>query len=82
MAHVVERASLKKIDLLKIDVEGREFEILNAFLSSCDRSLLPAYIFVEVNRDQKTGIMKLLSDTGYECLWRDEEDAFLRLRAA
>lgn len=80
LAHVVERAGLKKIDLLKIDVEGREYEILNSYLSACDRSLLPRYIFVEVNRDRTTGIMKLLTDAGYACLWRDDEDAFLRLR--
>jgi FkbM family methyltransferase len=79
LTHVAEQSGLDRIDLLKIDVEGFEYNILQPFFERCPPALRPKYIFSEIN--SKDGeLMKLFSRIGYELMWSDHEDAFLRLR--
>jgi FkbM family methyltransferase len=78
---IVERSGLERIDLLKIDVEGFEYDILQPFFEACPESLRPKFLFSEVNRKDER-LMALFSRCGYEVVWADHEDAYLRLRAA
>lgn len=63
---IMERYGLRKIDLLKLDIEGTEYEVLMG-----DRSALERIdrIFLEVHEHPKyksTQILEFLSDKGFE----------------
>lgn len=50
LADVVRDAGVTQIDCLKVDVEGREADVLKPYLESASRSLWPATLVVELGQ--------------------------------
>jgi len=81
---IVESAGVKRIDALKIDIEGFEDRALMPFIRTAPRQLWPARIFMEVDhaaRWQEDCLAGLLQ-AGYRERWRSGSDVLLGLTAA
>ena len=61
----IDALQLPRIDLLKIDVEGMEFEVLQGARESIERCR--PEIVVEVIKSDEKALSKLLEDAGYRC---------------
>lgn len=56
---IVLRSKFPRIDALKIDIEGQEWPVLNAFLNNADQALIPSIIIMEIAHTPNS--QKLLS---------------------
>ncbi len=70
LADVVADAGLDRIDCLKVDVEGREADVLQPFLRSAPRALWPRHLIVELKRGLRDApgsedLLAWLSARGY-----------------
>lgn len=67
---VLEKNNIKKIKLMKMDIEGFEYKVLKPFLINSAKSLYPKYIIVEFRKkeiESSTGNqIKLLEEYGYK----------------
>lgn len=73
LAHGVER-----IDVLKIDVEGFDFDVIEAFVASAPRALWPDAIIVEVGREaSEAPVVRLLREHGYVLAERTKLNAIM-----
>jgi FkbM family methyltransferase len=79
LTFIVESCKLKKIDFLKIDVEGYEFNILDSYFEQATAALLPKYIYAETKSDHQQKLHKLLESKGYVIVWTGSEDKLFRL---
>jgi FkbM family methyltransferase len=78
---IVESAGVKKIDALKIDIEGHEDRALLPFIASAPREKWPKKIMMEillVHRWEKDCIGEL-SSAGYRQSWRSNQDILMEL---
>jgi FkbM family methyltransferase len=67
-----------RIDILKIDVEGFDYDVLRAFFATASRSLFPGMIIVEAGRDQGTSpVVELVQTNGYRLAERTRLNAIL-----
>ncbi len=55
LADVVREAGLYRIDCLKVDVEGREAEVIMPYLRSSPRALWPRHLIVELPQAHRDG---------------------------
>ena len=55
LSDVVEEAGLDRVDCLKVDVEGREAEVIQPYLSTAPRATWPRYMIVELKRASRDG---------------------------
>jgi FkbM family methyltransferase len=81
----LQMAEVKKIDVLKLDIEGFEYPVLNRFFDDIADipQLKPAYILVEIEGGPQTAERKqllrsLISDNGYRILRERENTLFER----
>jgi FkbM family methyltransferase len=83
LADVVASAGVRRIDSLKIDIEGFEDRALAPFISAMPHSLWPRRIFMEtVHRGRwMIDCVEVLLDAGYTRVWQDENDINLELQA-
>lgn len=51
LAEVAREAGIDRIDCLKVDVEGREAEVIQPYLRSVPRAAWPKHLIVELKRD-------------------------------
>jgi hypothetical protein len=78
-------AEVKKIDVLKLDIEGFEYPVLNRFFDDIADipQLKPAYILVEIEGgpqpdERKRQLRSLIADNGYRILRERENTLFER----
>mgnify|MGYP005861051507 CR=1 FL=1 len=81
---ILARNGVRRIDLLKIDIEGYEDRALVPFFKSAPRSLWPRRIFIEHDQAARweVDVMNTLCDCGYVIVDRDQSDALLSLADA
>lgn len=71
---MIEEAGMLRIDALKIDVEGHEFPVLDAFLRDAPPTLRPSLVILEHNQRRDQPASGLLMRLGYVCTvttWRN-----------
>ncbi|MEO1253110.1 MAG: FkbM family methyltransferase [Pseudomonadota bacterium] len=82
LAKVMEDARIDKADALKIDIEGVEFEVLNAYFKAIAPGDRPATIIMETPRrgDGNEAALKLCRENGYEIAERTRMNSVLAKR--
>ena len=66
---VIRDNKIKKIDILKVDIEGAEDKALIPFLKNADKSLFPKFIILENStNDWKMDLQSYLKDAEYEMI--------------
>ena len=75
----VER-NIDKIDLLKIDVEGYEYEVLHHFFTNAPSSLFPSIMFVEVSLTDigSQDLLNLFSLHGYSVIYSSSSNVIFQ----
>jgi len=58
---VLKKLNIKRVDLIKIDVEGAEFKVLKGLLKEYRPRLI-----IEVSEENKEKVLKLMNDLGYD----------------
>ena len=83
LADVIVSAGVRRIDSLKIDIEGFEDRALAPFISAMPHSLWPRRIFMETVHSKRWMIdcVEILLEAGYTRVWQDERDIALELQA-
>ena len=83
LADIVVSAGVRRIDTLKIDIEGFEDRALAPFISTMPSSLWPSRIFMETVHSGRWAIdcVEVLLDAGYTRLWQDKHNIVLALQA-
>ncbi len=76
---LVKTHGINHIDVMKIDIEGYEFEALEPFFDAAPKSLWPKKILIEVGRSQKTDALSLCLDRGYRVEKAININAYLAL---
>ena len=75
---------IKRIDCLKIDIEGYEDRALFPFFKSAERSLYPLIIVMEISSQQEWGqevnLIEYLNSIGYETEFKTRGNICLKLR--
>lgn len=75
-----------RIDILKIDVEGFDYDVLEAFYASAPPTLWPEAVIVEVGRveagrdESEVPVVKLLGSHGYDLAERTKLNALMVAR--
>lgn len=71
LASLLADAKFDRVDALKIDIEGAEFEVLSAFLGDASAALAPRVIIVETaHQTGERRIENLLTANGYRVCFR------------
>lgn len=78
---VLDQAGIRRIDSLKIDVEGFEEAVLEPFFRSAPSERWPRRICIE-HLGEKAAIMNILRDCGYRLVKNTQNNALLVLEAA
>jgi FkbM family methyltransferase len=77
---ICQRNGVRSIDAIKIDVEGMDYDVLQAFFASAPVSLYPRSIIVEVNkRDDDPIIVDLCEEYRYRAIKRTTLNVILSL---
>lgn len=75
---IVADAGVDRIDAMKIDIEGHEFEALNAFFRDAPRALYPALIILETSHaDEEKSAEAILLRIGYHIRLKTRRNAIL-----
>lgn len=76
---IVKASGLKRINVLKIDIEGYEDQALLPFFKTAPKTLWPQHIFMEVEHRAKwqTDAVKSLARLGYKTAWSNKNDILL-----
>lgn len=91
LADVVEEAGIDRIDCLKVDVEGREAEVIQPYLRSEPRAAWPKHLIVELKRGFGAGARRgsnpdalegWITGRGYERILRTKLNGLFRLAPA
>ena len=87
LADVVDEAGLDRIDCLKVDVEGRETDVLEPYLAAAPRSRWPTNLIVELERGAGTGresrrLVDRLTSRGYRLTRRTNMNGVFRLESS
>ncbi|MBI1391277.1 MAG: FkbM family methyltransferase [Alphaproteobacteria bacterium] len=70
---VVNEAGLKRIDAMKVDIEGHELPALRSFFGNAPDFLRPQFLFVEVSHDPT--LANFLQSVGYEAIYANSLNA-------
>ena len=76
---IVEAAGITRIDALKIDIEGFEYEALSPYFKTAPERLFPHLIVIEESNSERWGgnVIELLVGHGYEVRARGRVDVIL-----
>jgi FkbM family methyltransferase len=66
-------ANIDRVDLLKIDVEGAEFLVLDGAKASLSSKKIKRIVIELHDREQKRHLESILSEFGYEFKWLDHD---------
>lgn len=78
LADVVEEAGIDRIDCLKVDVEGREAEVIQPYLRSVPRAAWPEYLIVEL-KGGAAALEEWITGRGYVRVLRTKLNGLFRL---
>ncbi|MEM9122117.1 MAG: FkbM family methyltransferase [Pseudomonadota bacterium] len=78
LAEVASAESLPRIDALKMDIEGMEAPVLQAFFQHAPACLQPGVVILEAPRGEETAALALLRAEGYSVVQRTKLNAILR----
>ncbi len=84
LADVVREAGLRRIDCLKVDVEGHEAEVIQPYLRGSPRVLWPRHLIVELgqahrNGQRSPGLADWLTARGYRPVLRTRLNGLFKL---
>ncbi len=81
LASVVAAASIPRIDVLKIDIEGFEDRALVPYISAVPPAMWPTHVLLEFSHSDrwKQDCTAVLQDKGYKHIWNDKSDVLLKL---
>ena len=87
LADVVAEAALDRIDCLKVDVEGREADVLEPYLAATPRNRWPKSLIIELKRGPRFGreshrLVDLLISRGYLLTRRTMMNGVFRLESS
>ena len=74
---VVREAGLDRVDALKIDIEGHEQAVLDAFFDQAPEALWPGMVVIEAQRGARTPALALLESRNYRIAERTRMNAVL-----
>lgn len=74
---LLEAEGFSRVDALKIDIEGREAPVLEAFFRDAGRALWPGLVVIEAPRGRDTPALALLLQKGYVMAGRTRLNAIL-----
>lgn len=75
---ICQRHGITSIDAVKIDVEGMDFDVLEAFFAAAPSSLYPGSIIVEVDKTgAKPAVVALCEKSGYQVAQRTRMNAIV-----
>jgi FkbM family methyltransferase len=81
LGDVLEDARAHRVDSMKLDIEGFEFPVLEAFFETAPEALWPRAMVVEVEPDFRTSsqgdVLELLRRKGYQLVGRSEANHLL-----
>ncbi len=76
---IVLEAGLDRIDAMKIDIEGHEHPMLDAFLAAAPKSLWPRLLILETSHaEEDRSALKLAERAGFLLVMRTKRNACLR----
>ncbi len=78
LADLVEEAGIDRIDCLKVDVEGREAEVIQPYLSTEPRAAWPRYLIVEL-KGRRGELEQWITERGYVRVLRTKLNGLFRL---
>lgn len=78
LADLVKEAGMDRIDCLKVDVEGREAEVIQPYLSSEPRGAWPRYLIVEL-KGRRAALEEWITERGYVRVLRTKLNGLFRL---
>lgn len=80
LAEVLAERRIKKVDAMKIDVEGMEDLVLCPFYESAQEVLWPRFVIMEHvhGKDWKQDVLAFMLDRGYEQVGKSRSNVFLR----
>jgi FkbM family methyltransferase len=78
---ITENKNINKIDLMKIDIEGYEYQALHPFFETAPESKWPKKILIETAHTNKSEVnpVNYLIGKGYKIVWSSKNDALLGL---
>ncbi len=65
LSRIVLSHGIKKIDALKLDIEGHDLKALTAFFAEAPRELFPEILILETGPDEKSPLIDLCHTEGY-----------------
>ncbi len=76
---VLKERNIRKIDLLKIDIEGFEDRALAPFFDKCAVDLYPTVILIEIAHQHlwERDLMEMLADRGYREVFKTQENRLM-----
>ena len=79
---IIKKYNLKKISLIKIDIEGFEDRALLNFFESAHKKLYPKYIIIEHanKKNWEINILEYLFKLGYRTLWKNNNNSIIELK--
>ena len=78
LADLVEEAGMDRIDCLKVDVEGREAEVIQPYLSDLPRAAWPRHLIVEL-KGRRGALEEWITARGYVRVLRTKLNGLFRL---
>ncbi|MCY4572331.1 MAG: FkbM family methyltransferase [Gemmatimonadetes bacterium] len=78
LADLVEEAGMDRIDCLKVDVEGREAEVIQPYLSDAPRTAWPRHLIVEL-KGRRGALEEWITARGYVRVLRTKLNGLFRL---
>ena len=75
LASLVAEADWPRVDLMKLDIEGLEPDVLEAFFADAPEASWPGTILTEIVHDKAGRLATLLPDHGYRRVHADATDA-------
>jgi len=75
LASIVDRHGLDRIDAMKIDIEGHDYDALAAFYAKAEKSVWPRLVIAETNPPDGHRIAGLMQASGYTVLERTKLNA-------
>ena len=79
LLEILESAGVEKVDAMKIDIEGMEVPVLEAFFEKAPRSLWPGFIVGEIVGENGEPLKRLLLSRGYQLQSSTKMNGILRL---
>lgn len=81
LLNILTNAGIESIDVMKVDIEGTEYDALNPFFNRAPRGLWPQHILIEnhCKCSDENEVISLLNRLGYVISWHGPNDDLLSL---